>query len=218
MFSRKRKFDRALRERGVPPTVESHHDEDRDLTTGPFDVLDAPDDDLPRLDLGAMRIPALPDFEVRLELTEAGQLTGIALRYRDTDMQIGVFAAPRAGEMWADIRSDIAEELNRSGATTTEVETEFGTELRSTQKKMGATFESRFIGVDGPRWFLRALVAGPLAADEDDVAAFREVVRGVVVDRGTEPKPVREPLTLTLPADLAEQAAAQAAERAGTAE
>jgi hypothetical protein len=60
----------------------------------------------------------------------------------------------------------------------------------------------RFIGVDGPRWFLRALIAGPVATDEPGAAVFEQALRGIVVVRGTDPLPVREPVPLTLPVDL----------------
>jgi hypothetical protein len=60
----------------------------------------------------------------------------------------------------------------------------------------------RFIGVDGPRWFLRAMFAGPVAADGQQAAPYEELLRQVVVVRGSEPLPVREPVPLRLPAGV----------------
>ena len=60
----------------------------------------------------------------------------------------------------------------------------------------------RFLGVDGPRWFLRALIAGPLATDAAAAEDFEEAFRHVVVVRGTEPLPVKEPVPLQLPAGV----------------
>ena len=68
----------------------------------------------------------------------------------------------------------------------------------------------RFVGIDGPRWFLRGLFTGPAAVDPNGV--LEEVLRDVVVVRGEHPVPPRDILELRLPPDarqaLEEQAAA----------
>jgi hypothetical protein len=68
---------------------------------------------------------------------------------------------------------------------------------------------ARFLGVDGPRWFLRGTITGPAGAGGTAAAALEQAFRDVVVVRGTEPMPVRDPLPLTLPVQFAEQMAAQ---------
>jgi hypothetical protein len=70
---------------------------------------------------------------------------------------------------------------------------------------------ARFLGVDGPRWFLRGMMSGPAAADPAAAATLEEAFRGIVVVRGSQPMPVREPLTLTLPPEAAAQLAQQQA-------
>jgi hypothetical protein len=60
----------------------------------------------------------------------------------------------------------------------------------------------RFLGVDGPRWFLRALLAGPVADEAVRAKAFEDAFRRVVVVRGNEPLPVRDPVPLRLPDDI----------------
>ena len=57
----------------------------------------------------------------------------------------------------------------------------------------------RFAGVDGPRWFLRAVFQGPAAQDPAAAAELESVVRDVVVVRGTEAMAPRELLPLRLP-------------------
>ena len=53
-FGRRRnRIDRSLRERGVPPEPQ-HKEREVVETTGPWDVADAPDDGLTRVDLGAL--------------------------------------------------------------------------------------------------------------------------------------------------------------------
>jgi hypothetical protein len=61
----------------------------------------------------------------------------------------------------------------------------------------------RFVGVDGPRWMLRGVVAGPPDRLENSTAALYELVRGTVVVRGTQPMPVRTPLPIELPPAIA---------------
>ena len=62
---------------------------------------------------------------------------------------------------------------------------------------------ARFVGVDGPRWFLRGVISGAaVLGDEAAAASVEEVFRDVVVDRGDDPRTPRELLPMTLPADL----------------
>ncbi len=59
----------------------------------------------------------------------------------------------------------------------------------------------RYIGVDGPRWFLRAVITGRAAVDPNAAAVLEGVVREVVVVRGDEPMAPREGIALQLPAE-----------------
>jgi len=68
----------------------------------------------------------------------------------------------------------------------------------------------RFVGVDGPRWFLRGLLAGAAAADPAAAAPLEAVFREVVVVRGEHPVPPRDLLELRLPAEAAAALEAQA--------
>ena len=65
---------------------------------------------------------------------------------------------------------------------------------------------ARFVGVDGPRWFLRGLIIGPAVDDPTTAAGLEAVLRDVVVARGGEPMAVRDPLPLVLPAEIADAA------------
>ena len=174
-------------------------------TTGPYDERDAPADDLPRIDLGALRVPISDGYDVRLDLNEAQQVISATLAGADGTMQLGVFAAPRNEGIWDEVRAEIAETLNaqRRGSAT-EGDGPFGTELRAQLAADGGkgTVPARFVGVDGPRWFLRALLAGPVAGDPVKAKPFEEALRQSVVVRGSEPLPVREPVPLRLPSEL----------------
>ena len=74
----------------------------------------------------------------------------------------------------------------------------------------------RFVGVDGPRWFLRGLFTGPAAGGGEPAGLLEEVFRDVVVVRGEHPVPPRDILELRLPPEaqkaFEEQQAAAAEE------
>jgi len=88
---------------------------------------------------------------------------------------------------------------------------EFGPELTGKLPAPGGFTPVRFLGVDGPRWFLRAMLAGAPALEQEQADLFVQAFRQLVVVRGQEPLPVRDPVPLALPRDAAEQLAAAAA-------
>jgi hypothetical protein len=58
-------------------------------TTGPYDMRDAPADDVPRADLGALRIPVGDGLELQVEVNEAQQIVSATLTGADGSMQLG---------------------------------------------------------------------------------------------------------------------------------
>jgi hypothetical protein len=222
-FGRRRnRIDRSLRERGVPPDPQLREREET-TTTGPWDEADAPDDGLTRVDLGALRLPAMSGMELRVDVNAQQQVVGASLRSGESLLQLSVFAAPRAGGLWDDVRVELARGASGQGASLHEVEGPFGTELAGSvlvpgpaQPGQSGTPKpvrrpARFLGVDGPRWFLRGMLTGPAAEDPEEAAALEEAFAAVVVVRGSQPMPVRDQLPLTLPPQAAEQIARQQA-------
>jgi hypothetical protein len=59
---------------------------------------------------------------------------------------------------------------------------------------------AKFIGVDGPKWFLRGVISGLALADTLAMSYMIDIFRSVVVVRGTSPMPPKELLVLTAPA------------------
>jgi hypothetical protein len=53
---------------------------------------------------------------------------------------------------------------------------------------------------------VRGVYQGPAAADPDQAGPLAACLEGLVVDRGGEAMPVREPLLLRLPAEVTDQA------------
>jgi hypothetical protein len=173
-------------------------------TEGPYDERDAPEDDIARIDLGALRVPVGPGIDVRLEMNEAEQVIAVTLATPDGHMQLGVFAAPRNEGIWEEVRAEIAASMKSDRGVPKEIsDSSFGTQLTGKiAGEGGGQVAVRFIGVDGPRWFLRAMLVGAPATDKAKAARFEQALRQVVVVRGNDPLPVREAVPLQLPKEL----------------
>jgi len=176
---------------------------------GPHDVADLPQLGS-RLDLGALRIPARPEMQVRLEVEKKTRnAVAVTLARAGSALQLQAFAAPRSSGIWEDLRSEIAESVNKQGGTTEEVEGRFGTELLArlpvkTPDGGSGHRPARFIGVDGARWFVRGAVTGRAAVDADAARELEDVLADVVVVRGSEPHAPRDVLVLRPPGKAGE--------------
>ncbi|MCW2665661.1 MAG: hypothetical protein JWN57_623 [Frankiales bacterium] len=187
---------------------------------GPWDSEDAPEDDVQRIDLGGLLVPVPEGTEVRVDVSPEGEVVAATLVQGESTMQVNAFAAPRRSGIWGEVRAEIADALNGGGGSAQEAEGPYGTELHAQvpAEVPGEGVQltaARFLGVDGPRWFLRALLAGPAASDPAAAAGLEQVLRDVVVVRGNEAMAVRDPLPLRLPSDVTEAAEAAATEQAG---
>ncbi len=191
---------------GAEPVARGRREE-----VGPFDSSEVEDED-GRLDLGALRVQGVPGMELRLEIDEsADQVVGATAVIGESAVQLQAFAAPKTMGIWDDIRAEIAESIVSQGGTADEAHGELGRELRTRMPSAGPDGRTvfapaRFAGVDGPRWFLRAVFSGRAAIEDEAAAPLVEFVRGTVVVRGEEAMAPREMLTLTLPQQVQEQA------------
>jgi hypothetical protein len=205
MGRRTRRSERAKLD--ATPPWDDRVREETPPTTGPWDEADVPDDEMERLDLGALRIPILAGVEVRVDVSPEGQVAAATLTYGGSEMQVGVFAAPRTTGIWDEVRKEIRGSIASQGGTAQDERGRFGPELTARVPAQRGYQTVRFVGVDGPRWFLRALFTGQGATDPARAAALEDALRNIVVVRGSDPMPVRDPLPLQLPRDVAEQAA-----------
>jgi hypothetical protein len=174
---------------------------------GPWDAGNAPEDDVARLDLGALRVPTMPDVEVRVEADQAGEVSAVLLVHGQSGVQLGAFAAPRTQGIWDEVRDEIGQGITAEGGQISTKDGEFGTELWARVPTPEGPQPVRFVGVNGPRWFLRAVFTGAAATEPDAEKVLTESLRHVVVVRGNDPMPVRDPLPLRLPKEVVEQAA-----------
>lgn len=175
-----------------------------DRSAGPFDATEVEDDD-GRLDLGSLRITGSEGMELRLEIDQEQQnVIAATAVVGESALQLQAFAAPRSGGLWSEIRSEIAASIESQGGTADLDHTEFGTELRTRMPSAGPDGRTvfapaRFIGVDGPRWFLRGVISGRGAIEEAAAAPLLTIFRETVVVRGSDPMAPRELLPLGLP-------------------
>lgn len=187
----------------VPVDFEKSAPEDR-ATEGPLDELEA-NPVRPYIDLGGIKILPREGLHLRLEVEEGTQrVIAVGLDYAGSTLQVQPFAAPRSSGLWHEIRDQIAEQIAKQGGTTTEREGTFGPELLAelplAGPEAGAKRIARFIGVDGPRWFLRGVIAGAGALDAAAAEKIEELFRSVVVVRGSGPMPPRDLIPLKVPA------------------
>jgi hypothetical protein len=177
--------------------------------TGPFDVADVEIGDDPlRVDLGSLVVKAGPGLELQLQVDEASQLVAAVMLVSQTGaVELRPFAAPRNEGIWDDVRKELAAEATRRGGTASEMTGDYGKELHIVAPVTGPRGEqlrqpSRVIGIDGPRWMLRATFFGSAASDPDSGGVLEQALRDVVVVRGSAPIPPRAPLPLRMPGNV----------------
>lgn len=184
-------------------------------TDGPFDIDEVDlDDGVARMDLGALVITPIDGMEVRFQVEqESARATAVLLMHADSAMEISLYAAPRSGGLWAEVRAEVVRIAQGQGGTAELVKGPFGVEVRrmmpvTTPEGQQGLQPTRMLMVEGPRWALRAVVYGQAAVNPDSpeaTAELREVFRDTVVRRGEAPMPSGTLIPLTLPPDLEEQ-------------
>lgn len=177
--------------------------------SGPFDVDDI--DPGERVDLGSLLIMPTSGMELRVQVdqeTEAVQ--SVVLAGADGALEMRAFAAPRGGDLWTEVRPQIAADMTRRGGTVDEVDGPWGAELhcRLPVKRPDGTQAvqpSRMIGINGSRWLLRATLLGRPALEADAGQEWEDALAQVAVRRGSQAMPVGEALPLQLPPDARPQ-------------
>lgn len=188
-----------------------------DPAAGPWDAAEAvPPQD--RVDFGSLLVPVGEGFEIQLNIADdQGPL--IAVVRGESALQLQAFAAPKSGGLWEDVRHEIAAAVAEAGGASEEADGPFGPELHARVAATepegqagGALQPIRFLGVDGPRWFLRGVLTGPAAQPGSAAAPLEEIFAGIVVVRGEHPVPPRELLEIRLPEEARQAMEEQLAE------
>ncbi|MFM7030563.1 MAG: DUF3710 domain-containing protein [Micrococcales bacterium] len=173
--------------------------------TGPFDVSEAVSlEDF--ADFGSIKIRPVDGMDIRLEVEEgSGRIIAVAVNFFQSSLQLQAFAAPKTEGLWAEVRSSIISSVKTQGGIAEERLGSFGPEVAAqvpVHSEEGAETGKRsvrFVGVDGPRWFLRGMITGAATMDPAAASLIEGVFRSVVVDRGSGPIPPRELLDLKVP-------------------
>ncbi|RKQ36283.1 DUF3710 domain-containing protein [Kocuria tytonis] len=174
---------------------------------GPWDENEFTGERGEYLDLGALLLKPVRDVEIRMEVDQHTQVPrAVNLDFRDGSVQLQVFTAPKSSGLWDEVRAELVAGLRRDGGEPTVSEGPLG--LQVDAKFPGTTPDgrqgyrlARFVGIDGPRWFLRAVYTGGAALPGTTAEVLDDAVRGLVVVRGQDPHPPRDLLALSMPSN-----------------
>lgn len=174
-------------------------------TEGPFDDSET-NPVRPYIDLGGIKILPREGLNLRLEVEEQTQrIVAVSLDYAESTLQVQAFAAPRTTGLWEETRAQIREQIQQQKGRFDERVGPLGPELlaeipvAATETTPKGKRLARFIGVDGPRWFLRGVISGEATANPEAAALVEELFRSIVVVRGGTPMPPRDLIPLRMP-------------------
>jgi hypothetical protein len=182
----------------------------RGVDGGPWDESD-PDAPLEALysagaiNFGALRLQVPEGVEVQVQADQAtGRISQLTLRDGDSGMQLQPYASRKSGGMWLEVIDSLKSSINASGGLVETAEGKFGSEVLAQVKATGETESlqpARFVGVDGPRWFLRAVFMGRASRDHAAAERLSQIFEGALVVRGSSAMAPGTPIILNLPAD-----------------
>src|SRR6185312_4708862 len=86
------------------PPWEVRQRDNPEPTTCPFDVRDMPDDDRPRVDLGALRVPVWQGVDLRLDVNEARDVVLSQSGMDGGTWRFGELAARPNAASWGGVR------------------------------------------------------------------------------------------------------------------
>ncbi|MDI3418755.1 DUF3710 domain-containing protein [Streptomyces luteolus] len=172
---------------------------------GPWDISEVREPGEGRVDLGGIFVPGVEGMELRVEVA-GDAIVAATVVLRDSAVQLQAFAAPKREGIWGEVREEIASGITQQGGVIDEVEGPLGWELRAQVPVQlpdgtGGVQVVRFVGVDGPRWFLRGVISGQGAVQPEAAGLLEQIVRDAVVVRGDGPMAPRDPIVLKLPDD-----------------
>ncbi|MBB5164545.1 DUF3710 domain-containing protein [Mycobacterium sp. AZCC_0083] len=198
---------------GVPDpddVAEAAVDDDPD---GPFDVEEFDDAavvTVGRHDLGSVLIPENDAAELAIEVNQQGVPTMVWMVTPNGRYNITAYAAPKTGNLWREVVTEIAESLRNDSAQVSVEDGPWGREVVGVMTKGPEPVVMRFVGVDGPRWMVRGAAIGTPESADAIAADVRNALADTVVRRGDTPQPVRAMLNLQLSESLVNRLRARA--------
>lgn len=212
----------------TPKTAEPTETATENTTYGEFSRENGPFDSTEKstaegyLDFGSMKIKMSEGLNMRLDVEQkTQQMVAVTIAEGNASLQVQAFAAPKTAGIWDEICTEIGESVREQGGTVEFTQGPLGRQLISKLPAKTADGRkgyrvARFVGVDGPRWFLRGVLSGDAAIKPEAAAMMEDVFRSIVVERGTDPRPPRDLLPMMVPESIlqAQQAQAQSAQQA----
>lgn len=177
---------------------------DADRADGPWDAAELTEPEKGRIDLGGLLVPVFQDMQLRLEMSESQQVISATVVVGQSAIQLIPFAAPRTEGIWADVLDENAKEITKQGGIVDRGVGPFGPEMRARipvklpDGNQGMQV-ARFLGADGPRWFLRGIVSGQAAVQPEAAALVEQVFQQTVVVRGEAAMAPHDPIPLKMP-------------------
>ncbi len=170
------------------------------VTAGPFDSTEVINI-RPSVDFGAISLPIREDVTLKLEVEEASsRIVALTVEHQGSSLQLQAFSAPGSEGIWHEIRGDLDRSIQSQGGKTEVVVGPLGPELNAQiHTKDGGSRLAKFIGVDGPKWFLRGVISGLALGDTLAMTYLIDIFRSAVVVRGVAPMPPKELLQLNAP-------------------
>ena len=183
-----------------------------DRDEGPFDIsevdLDADDDEVTRLDFGALVATPFPGMQLQLQVNrETNTVQALMVGDGSSALEVAVFAAPAKSSMVAEIRADVIRQTQAQKGRIQLAQGPFGAELRravpvtDAEGKQGMHVSRTWL-VSGPGWLLRGIVLGRAAFEVENKAAqvaIFEFFSNLVVRRGTAPAVPGSALPMRVP-------------------
>ena len=170
-------------------------------SVGPFDISELVQV-RPSIDFGAIQLPLRDDVVYKLEVEEAtSKIVALTVEYNGSALQLQAFSAPASDGVWHEIRSSLEQSILSQNGRTEQVVGPLGPELNAQIPNVDGGFRlAKFIGVDGPKWFLRGVISGLALGDVLSMSHVIDIFRSVAVVRGSQPMPPKELLELVAPA------------------
>lgn len=173
--------------------------------SGPWDIAEIASPEEGRVNLAGLFVPGVEGMELRVEVV-GDAIVAATVVLNGGALQLQAFAASEQEGIWGEVRAEIASGITQQGGAIEEIEGPLGWELRAQVPMQHSEGQSgfqvmRFVGADGPRWFLRGVISGQGAARPHISSSLEKIFRDTVVVRGEDPMSPRDPITLNLPDD-----------------
>jgi hypothetical protein len=183
-----------------------------DRPEGPFDLTEWPGDAARSgrtlIDLGGLKVPGVDGMQVQMQLDEqSGQGLSVIIGVGQAGIQIMAVAAAKSTPLWPSMIDSLAADAAARGGSTERTKGPFGEALKVTLPVVMADGRqgvqpSLMLGVDGPRWLLRASLLGAATKDRAARNLMLGLLRDCVVVRGAGPMAPGDVIALRPPEAL----------------